>query len=86
MITGQIVQEALTLIFIAGYFGLLAGVGALELVRGLAGEGDFFKNPGVDIYVALVAFAVLIISGLLAGLLPARRALAIKAVDALRAE
>ncbi|MBK9416477.1 MAG: hypothetical protein IPN62_04105 [Flavobacteriales bacterium] len=35
---------------------------------------------------ALVAFAVLIGSGLLAGLLPARRALAIKAVDALRAE
>src|SRR5690606_20440921 len=30
-ITGQIVQEALTLTFIAGYFGLLAGVGVLEL-------------------------------------------------------
>ena len=86
MITGQIVQEALTLIFIAGYFGLLAGVGVLELIRHFAGESDFFKNPGVDIYVALVAFSVLIISGLLAGLLPARRALAINAVDALRAE
>jgi putative ABC transport system permease protein len=86
MITGQIVQEALTLIFIAGYFGLLAGVGVLELVRHFAGESDFFKNPGVDIHVALVAFAVLIVSGLLAGLLPARRALAINAVDALRAE
>ncbi len=85
-ITGQIVQEALTLTFIAGYVGLLAGVGLLELIRSLAGEGDFFKNPGVDIFVALVAFAVLITSGLLAGLLPARRALAIKAVDALRAE
>ena len=85
-ITGQIVQEALTLTFIAGYFGLLAGVGVLELARSLAGDADFFKNPGVDIFVALVAFAVLIISGLFAGLLPARRALAIKAVDALRAE
>ena len=85
-ITGQIVQEALTLILIAGYFGLLVGVGVLELVRHFAGDADFFKNPGVDITVALVAFAVLIISGLLAGLLPARRALAINAVDALRAE
>ncbi|MBV6403751.1 MAG: ABC transporter permease [Flavobacteriales bacterium] len=85
-ITGQIVQEALTLTLIAGYFGLLAGVGVLEAVRSAAGESDFFKNPGVDLFVALVAFAVLIASGLLAGLLPARRALAIKAVDALRAE
>jgi putative ABC transport system permease protein len=40
----------------------------------------------VDLTVALVAFAVLILSGLLAGLIPARRALAIRAVDALRAE
>lgn len=87
MITGQIVQEALTLIMIAGYFGLLAGVGVLEATRAMVGDSsDFFKNPGVDINVALVAFAVLIVSGLLAGLLPARRALAIKAVDALRAE
>ncbi|MBK9273929.1 MAG: ABC transporter permease [Flavobacteriales bacterium] len=85
-ITGQIVQEALTLTFIAGYFGLLAGVGVLEAIRTVAGDADFFKNPGVDLFVALVAFAVLIASGLLAGLLPARRALAIKAVDALRAE
>jgi putative ABC transport system permease protein len=87
MITGQIVQEALTLIMIAGYFGLLAGVGVLEATRAMVGDSsDFFKNPGVDINVALVAFAVLIVSGLLAGLLPARRALSIKAVDALRAE
>jgi putative ABC transport system permease protein len=87
IITGQIMQEALTLILIAGYFGLLAAVGVLELTRWLVSDSsDFFKNPGVDISVALVAFGVLILAGLLAGYLPARRALAIKAVDALRAE
>jgi len=86
-ITGQIMQEALTLILIAGYFGLLAGVGVLEGARAITGEGsDFFKNPGVGIGTALVAFGVLVVSGLFAGFLPARRALAIKAVDALRAE
>ncbi|MBP6644168.1 MAG: ABC transporter permease [Flavobacteriales bacterium] len=85
-ITSQIVMEALTLTVVAGYFGLLAGVGVLEVARTVAGEADFFKNPGVDLTVALVAFAVLIVSGLFAGLIPARRALAIKAVDALRAE
>ncbi len=85
-ITGQIVQEALTLTVIAGYFGLLIGVGVLELTRTYAGDGDYFKNPGVDLRVALIAFAVLILSGLFAGLLPARRALSIKAIDALRSE
>ncbi len=85
-ITTQIVMEALSLTVIAGYFGLLAGVAVLEITRAVGAEGDFFKNPGVDLKVALVAFAVLIVSGLLAGLIPARRALAIRAVDALRAE
>lgn len=86
-ITGQIMQEALTLIIVAGYFGLLAAVGVLEGTRALVGDSsDFFKNPGVDISVALIAFGVLILAGLIAGYLPARRALSIKAVDALRAE
>ncbi len=85
-ITGQIVLEALTLIFIAGYFGLLAGVGVLEAVNAAMGDSDFFKRPGVDIRVALVAFSAMLAFGLLAGLFPALRALKIKAVDALRAE
>ncbi len=87
MITGQIVQEALTLILIAGYFGLLAGVAVLEGIRAAVGDDtDFLKDPGVDLRVALIAFTILLIAGLLAGLFPARRAMAIKAVDALRAE
>lgn len=85
-ITGQIIQEALTLIFIAGYFGLLAGVGVLEGVNAAMGDSDFFKRPGVDIKVALVAFTIMLAAGVLAGLFPATRALRIKAVDALRAE
>jgi putative ABC transport system permease protein len=86
MITGQIVQEALTLIMIAGYFGLLAAVGVLEGIRAVLGDANFLKNPGVDLRVALIAFTILLVAGLLAGLFPARRAMAIKAVDALRAE
>ena len=85
-ITGQIIMEALTLIFIAGYIGLALGVGAVELANSLAGDSDFFKKPSVNINVAVVAFVVLLVFGLLAGLLPALRALRIKAVDALRAE
>ncbi|MCB0772814.1 MAG: ABC transporter permease [Flavobacteriales bacterium] len=85
-IAGQIVQEAAALTFIAGYFGLLAGIGVLELINGMHLESGFFKNPEVDLGVALTALAVLIISGLIAGYIPAKRALSIKPVDALRAE
>ncbi len=85
-ITGQIMLESLTLTFVAGYFGLVAGVGTLQLIAGMPIESGFFRNPEVSLNVALIALAVLITSGLVAGWVPARRAIAIKPVDALRAE
>lgn len=85
-ITAQIMLESLTLTFIAGWFGLVAGVATLEGINALQIDSGFFKQPEVDLSVALTALAVLIISGLFAGWVPARRALGIKPVDALRAE
>jgi len=85
-ITTQIVLESLTLTVIAGYLGLLAGMLILEAVNASGFDSDFFAKPEIDLNVALIALGVLILSGLLAGLFPARRALAIKPVDALRAE
>ena len=64
----------------------MLGVGLLELVQSFGMEGDFFVRPEVDLSTAITALIVLIISGLIAGLIPASRALRIKAVDALRAE
>jgi putative ABC transport system permease protein len=85
-ITAQIMLESLTLTFIAGWLGLVAGVATLEGINALQIDSGFFKEPEVDLRVALTALSVLIISGLLAGWVPARRALGIKPVDALRAE
>ncbi len=85
-ITAQIVMESLTLTVIAGYLGLLAGMLLLEGVNAIGIESDFFAQPEIDLRVALIALGVLILSGLLAGFFPARRALAINPVDALRAE
>jgi putative ABC transport system permease protein len=85
-ITTQIVMESLTLTVVAGYLGLLVGMLILEAVSAAGVDSDFFANPEIDLHVALIALGVLILSGLLAGFLPARRALAIKPVDALRAE
>jgi putative ABC transport system permease protein len=45
-----------------------------------------FTNPEIDFKVALSALGILVISGIFAGLIPARRATAIKPIDALRDE
>jgi len=83
-ITAQIMLEALTLTFIAGYIGLVSGVFLLEGINAMGIDSDFFARPEVDLTVAVVALVVLIVCGLFAGLVPARRALAIRAVEALR--
>ncbi|MBL7963498.1 MAG: ABC transporter permease [Flavobacteriales bacterium] len=85
-ITSQIVLESLTLTVIAGYLGLLVGMLILEAISSAGMDSEFFARPEIDLTVALIALGVLILSGLFAGYLPARRALAINPVDALRAE
>lgn len=86
----QIVLEAIVLTGVAGYLGMVAGVGLVELVRiGLESSGTqaaMFQNPGVDLNDALQALVILVVSGTLAGLIPAQRAVAISPVEALRHE
>jgi putative ABC transport system permease protein len=45
-----------------------------------------FYQPGVELAVAIKALVILIICGALAGIIPARKAVAIKPVEALRYE
>ncbi len=79
-IVAQIVFEAVILTAVAGYLGLVAGVGLLELVGNLlpraATATRMFANPDVGVGQALRALAILIAAGVLAGLAPAQRALA----------
>ena len=85
----HIVAESVFLTVVAGYIGLSLGVGLLELLsRVLESAGDevFFRNPQINLGIALSALAVLVISGVFAGLIPARRAIRIKPIDALRDE
>ncbi len=88
-IMGQIVFESILLTSAAGYIGLLAGVGVMEGVRSALANGaqlQMFKNPGIDLQHAVLALVILIVSGTLAGIVPAQRAIRISPVDALRAE
>jgi putative ABC transport system permease protein len=87
-IAGQLIMESIVITALAGYTGLVISVGLLELVASVipADGGSMFIAPGVDLNVALFALAILIVSGALAGLIPARKALAVSPVEALRYE
>lgn len=86
----QIVVESVFLTTIAGYVGLVAGVGLVEginyLLVTMGGENEMFQRPEVDFGIAMTALGILIASGALAGLIPARRAVKIRPIDALRDE
>jgi len=86
----QIITESVLLTSVAGYFGLVAGVGLVEginyaLVQ-FGAENEMFKRPEVDFNIAITALVILVASGAMAGLIPARRAVRIKPIDALRDE
>ena len=81
-----IVQEAIFITAIAGYVGLVLGVGVLQIINMVGVEGDFFKRPEVDFNVAISATLLIILSGALAGLFPALKAAKVEPVEALRSE
>lgn len=85
-ITSQIVLESVLLTGLAGYLGLVSGMATMELASSLIPSTSFFHRPEVSVGSALVALAVLIVAGILAGLLPADRALRVRPVEALRSE
>jgi putative ABC transport system permease protein len=84
----QIMCESLVLTLAAGIVGLVAGFWGVYLVssRLATEEGSLFDNPHVPFIAAIAALAVLVAGGLLAGWIPAKRALKIKAIEALREE
>jgi len=86
-IVSQIMLESLFLSAIAGFVGVILGVWLLEGVSmAVEGSDGAFRNPGVNFNVLFSALMVLIFCGMLAGLLPAIRAVRIKPVEALRTE
>jgi len=86
----QIIIESVFLTAIAGYFGLALGVSLLELLNYILvssqAKANMFTNPEVDFNAAMKALMILVISGVFAGLIPARRAVSIKPIDAIREE
>lgn len=90
-----IIAESVLITTFFGYVGMVAGILATEYMDRLFGQqtvdaGVFsatvFHNPTVDISVAIQATLALIIAGTSAGFFPARKAVMIRPIEALRAD
>ena len=90
-----IIVESVTITTIFGYIGMVAGIGATEWMNNAFGNQTMdngiwsetvFLNPTVDIGIAIQATLTLVIAGTLAGLFPARKAVSIRPIEALRAD
>jgi putative ABC transport system permease protein len=84
----QILSESVLLSFLAGYGGFFVGVLVLSVLDKIPQPENesFFENPYISFTLAVTVLLILIITGLLAGIIPAKNALNSKAIDALRDE
>lgn len=82
-IVGLILQEAMTITIISGYIGIVI---ATILVNNIEDDlKDYFiKQPTIESHVLIIASIILLVAGLVAGWIPARRASKIKPIVALR--
>lgn len=87
-IVAMVMKESVALTTIAGLAGVAAGVGLLAAAdSALATARDLpFGPPDVGLSTVLIAVGVLIVSGMLAGIMPASHAASIKPIEALRAD
>jgi putative ABC transport system permease protein len=86
-IVAMIVQENIALTSIAGVSGLIAAVSVLSAsAQFLSDSSTIMGAPAVELNVAIWATVILMILGLIAAIMPARAALNINPIEALRME
>jgi len=88
MIVSIIVFESLTLTLISGLAGICLGSFGMYLMNSFVAKGSMdsgmFTNPYAPLWAIAVSFLILVFGGAGAGLIPARRAIKIKAIEALQ--
>ena len=85
----QIVMESIFLTIISGMTGIIFGsliIYGINALLDSVGPVDMFLNPSVSIGTVASALAVLVVSGLLAGFIPANSAIRVRPIEALRNE
>ncbi len=83
-IIGMVLREAFLLTSVAGWAGVVAGIGLVEAGRRLVPDSEYLRDPNVDLASILWAVAALVFTGVLAGLVPAWQAAAVPPVVALQ--
>ncbi|WP_282031319.1 ABC transporter permease [Winogradskyella eximia] len=86
-IKSQILQESLILTILSGMLGISFAAFVIWIMNTIldnAGPVENFANPSVSMQVVFTALIILVVSGVLAGLIPANSATKMKPVDALR--
>ena len=90
----SIIIESILITTVFGYLGMMVGVGLTELINTImqqtAAQSDtgmsVFKDPSVELSYVFISTAILIVAGVIAGYMPARRAVRIKPIEAMREE
>ncbi len=85
----QILMESIFLTIISGMAGIVFGallIYGINYILEMNGPVDMFVNPNVNLGVVVVALIILIVSGLLAGFIPANSAIRVRPIEALRTE
>ena len=85
----QILMESIFLTIISGMCGIIVATLVIFGINSLLeanGPVDLFSNPTINISVVVTALMILIVSGLLAGLIPAQSAIKVRPVEAIRTD
>jgi len=87
-VVAMVMKESIVLTALSGLLGVAAGTGLLALASSvLDGRPDLPLGPPVlGLETVLIAVAVLIVAGGIAGIMPAAHAASIKPIEALRTE
>ncbi len=88
----SIIIESILITTVFGYIGMILGVGLIEIVNIILQQSaaqsetgmSVFKDPSVQLSYVYISTAILILAGVFAGYMPARRAVRIKPIEAMR--
>lgn len=79
-----VLLESVIITMLFGYVGLMCGIGLTQLLDSALGSVfPMFQNPTVQFLPVIICNLVMILAGLVAGYVPAKRATTIKLVEAL---
>lgn len=92
-----IIVESIIITAVFGYLGMVLGIGVTEGINAIMvhineakamsqDDMSVFRDPTVSLNIALSATCLIVLAGVLAGYFPARKAVKITAIEAMRTE